>query len=63
LLTYCHHILSKTDAACTQSKMGVVAYLDGVHAVGVRITRVLHYPKQSDRRLTGSRLSVGRLIV
>ena len=28
-----HHIFSKTDTACTQNKVGMVAYLDGVDGV------------------------------
>jgi len=41
LLVHHHHIFSKTGTACTHRKLGMVAYQDGIHTVGVDIVIIL----------------------
>jgi len=41
LLIHHHHIFSKRGTACTHSKSGMVAYLNGVHTSGVHIVIIL----------------------
>ena len=36
-----HNVVSKTDTACTQSELCMVAYQGGVHTVGVGIGIIL----------------------
>ena len=43
VLTHHHHIFKNTDTACTQSKMGIEAYLGGVHNLRVDTVIILLY--------------------
>jgi len=63
LLIHHHHVFSKIDAACTQSKMGMVACLGGVHTVsaGIRIIHLCVTNITSNIRLNHSIQTVWRV--